>query len=127
MRKAAGILMIIVGCTLPAISAYLYEMLGETANSISIPLGFVLLGLIIGSGVCAFKKRHWGLALAGAICALCVAVTLAITSLLTFPIPFSYYTHPDAALFGASILGIIFILMGILAVVFLTKRKYEFE
>lgn len=105
MRKAAGILMIIVGCTVPGLSQSLFEIFGETTNSISVPLGLLLLGLTIGGGISAFRRKHWGLALAGAICSVFIGFAM-----LIFPV-----------------FGLMFPPMGILAVIFLAKRKYEFE
>jgi len=60
---------------------------------------FVILVLTIGGGICALRKKAWGWALSGAICSMIA---------------------------GALIMGLL-ALPGLLAVIFLVKRKGEFE
>ena len=115
MRIAAGILMIIVGLTLPAIVQNVVEMIAkttadpfETAGSLGAPTVlpvFLLLGLTVGGGICAFIKKHWWWALSGAICSVFIGFAM-----LIFPV-----------------FGLIFPPMGILAVIFLVKRKSQFD
>lgn len=127
MRVTAGILTIIVGfAALPTIQS-LVEMFGETVESAFVPLCLLVLGIIILGAISIFSRRRWWLALTGAYFSICVSITFTITSLLAPAIPFSEYANPSAAFIGSSIPGIIVFLMGILAVIFLTKRKYEFE
>jgi len=121
MRIIAGIMMMIVSFTLFASVGFLTTSLGETG-------GFVLLSLLLvifvwGNAIDVFMRKRWKWAFSGAICSVLIAFTFAITSLLTFPFPF----HSWGSFVGASLLGIISILMGILAVVFLIKCKSEFR
>ena len=114
--------MILLGFTSPATCQQLVEMFGETTSDIFVPLSVLSLGLPLAGGICALKKKAYWWALSGAICSVLVAFTFTITSLLTFPGPL----HSGASVLGASLLGIIFIIMGILAIIFLTMRKDEF-
>jgi len=110
MRKAAGIFTIIVGiCTIAVYATITERIIGAgipfEAAIETMPLVFLLLGLTIGGSICAFRKRYWGLALTGAICSVFIGF----------------------ATFVFGIIGYIFFPMGILAVIFLAKRKYEFD
>lgn len=118
MRIAAGIVMIIGGLCLPAIyGSYYLEM---TAKTMGVPievvietarwtslLVFLSLGLTVGGAISAFRRKYWWWALSGAICSVFIGFAM-----LIFPVP----------LFGS-----IFPPMAILAVIFLVKRKSEFE
>ena len=123
MRIAAGILMIIVGFTSFATAQTLVEMFGETTGSVFVPLTFLALGLTWGGGICVFRKKAYWWALSGAICSMIIASTLTITSLSTFPFPLRF----GASMVGTSLFYIIFVLMAILALIFLIKRKGDFQ
>ena len=123
MRVTAGILMILVGLTSFATLYSLVDIFGETTSIVFVFLCFLSLGLTWGGGICAFTKKAYWWALFGAICSVIVAFTFTITSLSTFPVPL----RSGASVVGATTLGIIFVLMGILAVIFLTKRRGEFQ
>jgi len=105
--------MIIVGATLPGIVQTVVEMVAETTDfetvgSLGAPTVlpvFLLLGLTVGGGICAFIKKHWWWALSGAICSVFIGFAM-----LIFPV-----------------FGLIFPPMGILAVIFLVKRKSQFD
>jgi len=58
----------------------------------------------MGGAVSTFRRKHWGMALAGAICSVFIVLPL--------------LTH--------GIAGLIFPAIGILAIVFLIKSKGEF-
>jgi len=120
VRIAAGILMIIVGLTLPGLTQTVVELIAETVASILeadpvetvFSLGkwtvlpvILLLGLTVGGGICAFLKKHWWWALSGAICSVFIGFAM-----LIFPV-----------------FGLIFPPMGVLAVVFVCRRKREWE
>jgi len=115
MRIAAGILMILVGFLSIAILGTMADVLARVAMVVPIDLDegtqwmvgltFLLLGLTWGGAICAFRKRAYWWALVGVICSMLIGF-------LTF-------------VFG--ILGYIFFTMAILALIFLIKRKGEFQ
>lgn len=113
MRIAAGIMLIIAGL-LSSVAPYsLAQRIAwrltdspEAAYSfitawsgLIVFSSFVILVLTIGGGICALRKKAWGWALAGAICSM-IAGSL-ISGLLALP--------------------------GLLAAIFLVKRKGEFQ
>ena len=67
--------MIIAGFMSLSLISFLGEMFGETVNSIVVPLCLLLLGLTLGGGSCAFQKKYYWWALAGAICSLLFPLT----------------------------------------------------
>lgn len=110
MRIAAGSLMIIVSLFLPAIYQSVVDMSApEDAESIGmwmlLPM-LILFLLSVGGAVNASKKKGWNIALAGAICSMLIGFAVLI---LFTP------------------LGFIFFPMGILAFIFIIKRRGEFE
>ena len=113
MRIAAGILMIIVGITTPALTQNVLVMVAGTTDYDTIAgLGaptvlpvLILLGLTVVGGFCTFRKKCWWLALSGAIC----SAFIGLANLF-----FGFF-------------GFIFLSMGALAVIFLVKRKCEFD
>lgn len=123
MRVTAGILMMAVGLTSFATFYSLVEIFGDTISGIFVPLCLLSLSLTVGGGICAFGKRAYWWALTGAILSIIIAFTFLITSLSTFPIPL----HSGASILGASLLGIIFIVMAMLALIFLIMRRGEFK
>lgn len=113
MRIAAGIMMIIAG--LPS-SVVPYSLVNDMAwrladspeaaysfitrwSGLTMFLFFVILVLTIGGGICALRRKAWGWALSGAICCMIA---------------------------GAFIMGLL-VVPGLLAVIFLAKRKGEFS
>lgn len=115
MRIAAGTLMIIVGFLAISILGTMADVLASIAKIVPVDLDattqwmvgltFLLLGLTWGGAVCVFRKRIYGWALAGAISALFIGF-------LTF-------------VYG--ILGYVVLTIAILALIFLIKRKGEFQ
>jgi len=123
MRIAAGIMMMIVGFAQAATVTNLVELF---EFDILYVVGFFWLlsmGLTWGGGVCAFRKKAYGWALAGAVWSIIGALALSITSVLTGPYPYPVYP----ILPGTVIFYGIFIVMSILALIFLVKREGEFE
>jgi len=118
MRIAAGILMILVGTDAPAIGGIMMEMTGmmrmsaelaaELGATMAVILGLVLLALVLtwGGAICAFKRKIYWWAMAGAICAVIIGLL-------------SFFMH--------EFWGFIFSTMAILALVFLVDRKDEFQ
>lgn len=113
MRIAAGIMLIITGIASVTVPVRVADMIAGTragsweeflelswslSTSLA-PLGLALLVLIVGGGICALRKQAWGWALLAAICSM-VAM--------------------------AFVWGLLAIL-GLLAVIFLVKRKSEFQ
>jgi len=79
-----------------------YEEFLELSWSLStslVPLGLALLALIVGGGICALMKKAWGWALAAAIC----------------------------SMIAMGFSAVFFALPGLLALIFLIKRKGEFQ
>lgn len=127
MRIAAGILMMVVGLASSGTLSFLVDIFGESVIGISVPLLLLLLAIILGGGIGTFIKKAYSLALVGAICSVLLAFTFTVTQLLAFLLPFHHYAHPAAAIIGTIFPGMILTLIGILAVVFLTKRRGEFQ
>jgi len=113
MRIVVGILMIIMGICGLSIPGFLTEqftkVMGvETAFEMTQGitwLSLLLLGLTIGGGISTFIKKHWWWAFSGAICSMFIAFAM-----LIYPV-----------------FGLIFPPMAILVLIFLIKRKHEFE
>jgi len=136
MRIAAGIMMIAVGVLSFAVPQGLttevgLRISGSTGDLTSFMMassGFIVFlssvfaVLTIGGGICAFVKKSWWWALLGAIGCVILGVIQAMISLLTIP-PFY---HNAAGAVGASLIGIIAMIAGILAVIFLIERKDVF-
>ena len=120
MRIAAGILMIIVGLTLFATVENIHQIFGTTEF---VPVSLILFGLILAGAVNAFRRASYGWALAGAILSVIIAVIFTVTSLLTFPVAAATL----GGTIGTATFYIMFLSLGILAVIFLTKRKGEFD
>lgn len=101
---------------------------GDLASFMMASSGFIVFlssvfaVLTIGGGICAFVKKSWWWALSGAIACVILGVIQAMLSLLTIP-PFY---HNVAGAMGASLIGIIGMILGILAVIFLIERKDGF-
>lgn len=100
MRIAAGILTIIGGFIGGIFFTTILHELGVYGMAIYIPPLLAVIG-----GISTFRRVHWRWALAGAICSVFMVILLAIL------------VHP---------LFLIYSLMGILAIIFLLKRKGEF-
>jgi hypothetical protein len=138
---AAGILCIIAGaiCVVPgtAVASLLASMGVGWLSAIGAPL--IILGIItIVGGIYALRRRRWGLALAGSICALIgggfgligTLVILVFVALGGSASP--SLAHPgifDIILSPWSLIGFIvgFVILGILAIIFVIKGKREFE
>ena len=101
MRKAAGILIIIGGLIGGTLFTAVLNDLGVHGVLTFVPMLLAAIG-----GVMALRRVHWGWAIAGAVCSVFMIIWLAVV------------VHP---------LSLIHSLWGILAVVFLIKRKYEFD
>ena len=118
MRKAAGIILMISGLiSLILFHSTLIGWVGqpttlETAYATAwvLPLdAFVSLGLIMGGGICALRKKHWWWVLSGAIFSILVGIFMA--------------TDPVLRQFWSPLV----ILMGTVAVVFVCLRKRDWS
>lgn len=132
MRKAAGILMILLGIVSASTPLMIAQSLGLTIEEIFVARwigysGLFLLSLIVGGGICAFIKKAWWWALSGAICSVLVGITYIIFLPLSLPTPPPHYSYPATSVVGSALLGVLFTLMGILAIIFLIMRRGEFE
>jgi len=136
MRIAAGIMMIVVGFLSFAVPQGLTEEVGlrlidsteSLASFMMATSGFIVFSslvfavLTIGGGICALIKKSWWWALSGAIGCVIIGVIYAMLSLLRIP-PFY---HNVAGAVGAATIGIIGMIAGILAIVFLIRRRDNF-
>lgn len=129
MRIIAGILMMIVSFTLFASVGFLTTSIGATGGLTLLSL--LLVVFVWGNAIDVFMRKRWKWAFTGAICSVLIAFTFAITlllqSLLELPLPLRSYQNPSAIVLGTIMVGVPFVLMSILSVVFLMKRKREFQ
>lgn len=134
MRIAAGIMMIIVGLFFSiAVPQGLTEEVGLRVTDSSeayvsfmmASSGFIVFSslafgvLTVGGGICALVKKSWWWALSGAIGCVILGVISAMLSLLRIP-PFY---HNVAGAVGAVGIGFLCVIAGILAIIFLIKRR----
>ena len=125
MRKAAGILLIVFGLLssveIPGgvVNAIAWGRATSIEEFIRIQLdmgaqmvlaGILLLVLIVGGGICALRKKAYWWAFSGAVCLIFAGIIAAA---------FQSYA-------AGVIIGGLYILPGLLAVIFLVKRKDEF-
>ena len=136
MRKAAGIMLIVVGFLSFAVPHGLIEEVGlrlidsteSLASFMMSASGFIVLSSLvfavwtIGGGICALIKKSWWWALSGAIGCVIGGVIYATLSLLMIP---PIYSTVAGAL-GAAFIGTIGMIPGILAIIFLIKRRDNF-
>jgi hypothetical protein len=118
MRKAAGIILITAGLiSLIFFYSTLMDWIAPTTVSefqsvfgrILLPDVFLSLGLIMGGGICALRKKHLWWALSGAI--FCIFVGIFI------------FTDPVLRQFWSPMV----ILMGTVAVVFVCLRRRDWS
>jgi len=118
MRKAAGIMLIIAGLiSLVFLHGTLMDWIipsptFENAHLIGVVLlldAVLSLGLIMGGGICALRKKHWWWALSAAI--FCIVVGIVI------------FTDPALRQFWSPMV----ILMGTVAVVFVCLRRRDWQ
>jgi hypothetical protein len=137
MRIAAGILMIIVSAMSIVVPSDLTSAVGlrvtnsteayvsftMAANSLIVISSLVLLVFIVGGGICALRKKAWWWALYAAIGCMILGVMDAMLSLLQIPPLY----HDVAGAMGITFVGIIGMLAGLLAIIFLVERRGEFQ
>lgn len=137
MRIAAGIMTIVVGLLsfivpqglTQEVGLRLSASTGDLASFMMGASGFVIfLSLVfailtIGGGICALAKKSWWWALYGAIGCVILGVVDAIRSLLMIPPLY----HNVAGALGVAIIGLLSMIAGILAIIFLIERKTVFE
>lgn len=136
MRIAAGILLILAGFMSIAVPQGLTEevglrLVGPTGSLTSFMMassgfiavsGLMLLVLTVGGGICALVKRSWWWALLGAIACVILGAIWAMLSLLRIPPLY----HNVAGAVGAATVGILHIIAGLLAAIFLVNSKDSF-
>jgi len=118
MRKAAGIILIITGLIslIFFYSTLMAWIAPTTVSEIQSLMGriilldaFLSLGLIMGGGICALRKKHWWWVLSGAIISILVGIFM--------------FTDPALRPF----LSPMVILMGTVAVVFVCLRRMDWS
>ena len=90
MRKAAGIILIVLGMF--TLVGMIIDMTGMNLDVPSsarlsmlmgtVPWGIVFGGLLIAGGVYCFRRRYWGLCLVSALIELCLFITPVVGTLL---------------------------------------------
>jgi hypothetical protein len=90
----------------------------------TIIVGILLVVLISGGGICALAKRCYWWAFSGAICLICTGIIAA--ALWIYDFLCSHFLVHAAAYLGVSI-GVLFLLPGLLALIFLRKSKGQFH
>jgi len=137
----SGVIQVIPGIVIAVIGGILAPFGLAWLSAIGAPL--IVLGIIaIVGGIYALRRKIWGLALAGSICALIGFVILGILGILTFGLVFS--DQPDIIPFTATMPEIIAIIwsiwhwpfigfivgfgiFGILPIIFVIRGKREFK
>jgi len=134
MRRAAGIILLILGATvvsmsLPSLLSQLLRPVTIHAN-VAFAAGGLLIGAtIVAGGVSAIMKRRFWLSVSGAICLVLVAAAATVFLLLWMrwaAIPGHESTAVRQLIWSTPAWGGCGI-PGILALVFLVKRKGEFQ
>lgn len=132
MRKAAGIMLIILGL-------FSWQVPTQVVNTIAwgratsiedfvrisseigtplFPISLLLVVVIVGAGISALRKRARWWALSGAVCLIIGGIILGVF--------WPHFGDPAGMLAGV-LVGMLFAIPGLLAVVFLEKRKAEFS
>jgi len=132
MRKAAGIMLIILGLVSWQVPAQIVNSIAwERATSIEdfvrissemgtpmVLAGLLLIALIVGGGICALRKKAYWWALSGAVCLILAGITLGAF--------WPHFGDPVGGRLAGVLMGVLYALPGLLAVMFLEKRKSEF-
>ena len=131
MRKAAGIILIILGLFSWQVPAQVVNTIAwgratsiedfvRISSEMGIPMvliGVLLVVVIVGAGISALRKRAYWWALSGAVCLIIGGIVLGVF--------WPHFGDPAGMLAGV-LVGMLFALPGLLAVIFLEKRKGEF-
>jgi hypothetical protein len=111
---------------------YVVRWAGMPARLIAVGVPLLVLGAIaIVGGVSAIKKKRFGLALAGAICAL-PSVFFGLTLVMPWPLPWAWplpggWPTPFLSLDSLIFCTLPSVILGILAVIFVALGKREFR
>jgi len=133
MRKAAGIMLIILGLVSWQVPAQIVNAVAwERATSIEdfvrissematpmVLAGLLLIVLIVGGGVCALRKKAYWWALSGAVCLILAGITLGAF--------WPHFHDPVGGRLAGVLMGVLYAVPGLLAVIFLVKREGEFQ
>ena len=124
MRKAAGVLLIVGGLALLA------PNIGMLGSSLVFPvMGIVVAIFTVGGGICALSRRAYWWALAASICVIVMALFAAVYEANHYTIFFPRHMPPFVVqrVLTHVAAGVLFGLPGVLAHVFLVKRREEFR
>lgn len=135
MRTAAGIILIILGSFSFMIPTSVIDAIAwdratsywdyfdiQYAMSMDwlIPAYFLLIALFVGAGICTLVKRYYVWAFSGAVSLILAGIILAAFSLLPNDSPL------DRALAGI-LMGMLYAIPGLIAVISLVDRADEFR
>jgi hypothetical protein len=90
----------------------------------TIIVGILLVVLISGGGIYALKKRYYWWAFSGAICLLCTGIIAGALCTYYFV---GFHFHEHAAPYLGISIGVLCLLPGLLALIFLVKSKGQFH
>lgn len=133
MRKAAGIMLIIFGglsfmvpSRIVGVIAWVRASSIEEWLDIQLEMntGMLLTALlltivIVGGGICTLVKRYYGWAFSGAVCLILAGITVAAF--------WSLDLEPIGGALAGVLMGVLYAVPGLLAVIFLVERKGEFQ
>ena len=118
MRKAAGILLIILGAIVLGINVFVLWFYASSRIDLLNILTFVWAMFAFIGGILCLMRRHWGVCLASAIAAVVLGIFGVLLAGLGWGIPG----------FVAGIVGFPLVLAGgIASTVFISRRKKEWQ
>ena len=123
MRKAAGVLLI-VGAIASAYPVFVFTV--DRYSPVFVFVGLaILVGLIIGGGISAIRKKAYWWACAAAICVMLVGIIFGFWEWHSLLIMARRLDLVTRVLYA--ILAGLFGVPGVLALIFLVKRRGEFQ
>jgi len=129
MRKAAGILMIILGIIMGTFVALVELTVGEGNMNYARFILFPIISavFVITGGVFCLKRKYWILCFTSSLVLLLLDLYLFLAFNFRYP-PFPFnYPPPNATFSPLSFLDWVFTLSGILPIIFVCLRKREWQ
>ena len=123
MRIAGGIILWLCGILVFFTVGDLLVMFGGEMKYLIGFFGLLTLFIIWSGGLGTFYKEYYWLSLLGAVCSVLIAIAFTTITILTSHVPFL----PQFSMIEASLFGSAFILLAIMASIFIVKSKIEFD